>query len=243
MTHALVTAIVPKPKDGETFSIEEKLFEMMAPYDESKSVEPYQEECWCVDTAKRIKARELTKEHFGYGQEHIRDVLLPAELEKRDVKRLELTNDEPPSQEEVSAYYDARGAAWRELSTDYFRYQDEVFASLSLEPDADCGSCSGTGMRTSTYNPQSKWDYYVPLVAAGLMVAGADRWPEAAERIPGEYVTYSLLTPGEGWLSQGDLGWFGVSANEQEDWGEKFLAAVKKYDPEDFAIVICDYHI
>ena len=48
MSHALVTVIIPK----NTKDIEAKVTELLAPYDESTSVEEYKVDCWCIDKGK-----------------------------------------------------------------------------------------------------------------------------------------------------------------------------------------------
>jgi hypothetical protein len=73
-------------------------------------------------------------------------------------------------------------------------------------------------------------------------VAGADRWTEAAQKPPGSYVTYSILTPDEGWFSRATYDReLGVTI-KNEDWDEWFMRTLARYPREDFDYVVLDYH-
>lgn len=52
---------------------------------------------------------------------------------------------------------------------------------------------------------------------------------------------YAMLDE-DGWHQKGDMGWFGVSLNEDDDWHEKGLARLRAYD-DDTVLVIVDCHI
>ena len=60
-----------------------------------------------------------------------------------------------------------------------------------------------------------------------------------------ENVVYSIVTPDGNWHSRGDLGWFGLSFNEDSDWNTHFKEilnkAIKEYP--DLPIFAIDYHI
>jgi hypothetical protein len=146
MTHAIATVFVP---EGKTLN------EVMAPFDEEMSVEPYERPCWCTEERASIKT-------------------------------------------------------------------------------PDCDECDHTGIETTTYNPHSKWDWFV---------RADDDDSRYKDFNPGE-PTYALVLPDEGWQARGDLGWFGSSANEIDGWDDVFRMAFERYsqDPT-LTVVLVDYHI
>ncbi|MQA01142.1 MAG: hypothetical protein GEU80_17805 [Dehalococcoidia bacterium] len=119
----------------------------------------------------------------------------------------------------------------------------EAEAAVPLTPVADCEACRGAGVYYSHYNPHAQWDYYRPLeVVADEW--DASRWATALLKEPGTFVTYSLLLPAKGWQASGDLGWFGMSANENKGWDALFTATVERYlETGDYDVVVCDYRI
>lgn len=54
--------------------------------------------------------------------------------------------------------------------------------------------------------------------------------------------TYAFIDIHGNWYEKGEMGWFGMSSNENPDWGTKWKEI---YDsvPEDYTIVIVDCHI
>jgi hypothetical protein len=57
------------------------------------------------------------------------------------------------------------------------------------------------------------------------------------------FTTYSVLTKDGEWVSKGDMGWFGMSANESEDWTEAYHENfINQLNGEDY-VVIVDCHI
>lgn len=98
---------------------------------------------------------------------------------------------------------------------------------------AECEDCHGSGTHETTYNPQSKWDYYLPY---------DDPRGGWKDHVVGEK-TYAVLTPEGGWQAQGHLGWFGSRLNERDDWDEKFqeiLALNTRVGAKPF---VYEYHI
>lgn len=61
-----------------------------------------------------------------------------------------------------------------------------------------------------------------------------------------KFTTYAVITPDGNWHSKGEMGWFGMSSESDEeanDWNEKFYDTfIKNTDPE-LEIVIVDCHI
>jgi hypothetical protein len=125
----------------------------------------------------------------------------------------------------------------------------------------DGSGCEGTGKIKTTYNPDSKWDWYVVGGRWDGALAGLDeiddgqggfnfgdefhtlernmvKMSEASDGPP-----YAYITPDGEWHGQGEMGWFGVSRDALpfEDW-----INIWKQTREDYAdhwAVAIDCHI
>ena len=100
----------------------------------------------------------------------------------------------------------------------------------------------------STYNPNSKWDWYT--------VGG--RWNKCINTLDGRHVNeafvhevnwkdstpFAFITPIGEWCEKGEMGWWAVVFNEKEksDWETEFKKFVDGLD-EDTMVTIVDCHI
>ena len=105
------------------------------------------------------------------------------------------------------------------------------------------GMVAEDGSILSTYNPKSKWDWY--------MIGG--RWSNSIpgnevkmSDIPSEKIEtpYAFVTPDGEWVERGEMGWFGISSNEMDDdeWDAKFKEYLKTLD-KDIILTQVDCHI
>lgn len=60
------------------------------------------------------------------------------------------------------------------------------------------------------------------------------------DRVFGSIGTYAVLD--DSWYEKGEMGWFGMSHNEDEKWNELFIEKVKSFDDNDLLILV-DCHI
>ena len=147
MSHFLAVVLVKPNGKG----IDEQLADLLAPYDENLAVPEHDEKCYCVGRVARIEARKAADAAHGTIAE-LRDTFHARE----DVKALQ-------SQEDSR---DALNDLWREALSPWNATETEVLAGHPLRDtaDPDCGTdedcCNGTGTYRSTYNPQSKWDWW-----------------------------------------------------------------------------------
>ena len=112
----------------------------------------------------------------------------------------------------------------------------ERFGEAWAESNGGCNGCSGEGTRL-------KWsDHFVPEdgnikpVAALLPLLGD---VEQADKI----VPFAIVTPSEGWVERGSMGWFGMASDEKDsdDWANQVKTLLETY-PEHVAVVV-DCHI
>ena len=104
------------------------------------------------------------------------------------------------------------------------------------------------GNELSTYNPNSKWDWY--------QIGG--RWDGALKTKDGKTVnettvgeidisdfngTFAVLKDGQ-WYEKGSMGWFGMSDNKMEDeeWNLEFRRLIAELPPET-PLTLVDAHI
>lgn len=101
-------------------------------------------------------------------------------------------------------------------------------------------------VKWSTYNPDSQWDWYVVGGRwhgefAPHDVLGCDE--AVLESTQWDGWPYSIVNLAGEWLTQGDVGWWGVTEDKMtsEQWAERFIAALQE-DPEAH-VVFVDFHI
>jgi len=108
--------------------------EQLSFFNENLDVEPYDKECWCKKSNLIKEVDKKLKEHFDYEFDHLRKT------------------------------YDKDGdIGWEEHTSSWFKKEEELNKELSDEfekPSPDCKECGGSGMYETTYNPESKWDWY-----------------------------------------------------------------------------------
>jgi len=258
MSHFVTLVILPnKEKDN----IDTKLTELFAPYDENMEVEEYLEECWCVGAKASNEVREAIEDQLGDLQIH-RDWF--ARIRKTAYEKAHAGVPEDKRTwfiEEIEQPIDAQ---WKK---EVWQPRDELKNKLMAEhpegksPDAGCEECNGTGQRPTTYNPKSKWDWWV--------VGG--RWDGSIQKnqrssdngfnfgpqhrelgnniAPTEFlldnlfVPFAILTPDGEWHERGEMCWFAVVANEKDGvcWEDTVFQIYGAY-PNHFAVA-CDLHI
>ena len=147
-----------------------ELDRLLAPYDENIQVDPYQADCWCVGRTAQNDAREAAdKAHGDLNSLRNKFAEIPGMEEQRAKTRVlygrnaEGERIEPTEQqiEEARAVEEKMDLLWREFVRPWQETQKAAFAASPLKdkPDADCGTCNGTGKHESTY-PNDIWRYF-----------------------------------------------------------------------------------
>lgn len=170
MSHFMLLAIVPGSKSDSRQAIEQKLGTMLAPYCEELEVPEYEERCYCVGHQASEMADHQVMQQYG-GIEARRDkfwarpdVMALKELQK---PYNDSRNDEAETSAEVlKAYKDADAkidALWKDWIRPLEILRKSVIEDHHMKDVAKhgCDECKGGGKSKSTYNPKSKWDWYV----------------------------------------------------------------------------------
>ena len=106
----------------------------------------------------------------------------------------------------------------------------------------------------STYNPDSKWDWYCEGGRfCGLPLIGDENEDEESctevtvKMVDWDAVSipFCVVTPDGEWHEEGKIGWFALVSNENENWDEdclKILKDMQKNYPDETVYAI-DFHI
>lgn len=114
----------------------ETIEDVLAPYSENIKVAPYKTDCWCIGSEARAHGHGVASQTVGL----LDDI--------REAYWLIPEDQRPKWEQHIKAYSDAEKAA-------------EESHPMFGKPDPKCEDCKGTGKRTTTYNPNSKWDWWV----------------------------------------------------------------------------------
>lgn len=196
--------------------------ELLAPYDENIEYEPY------IKYTKEEAIQSVRKDIEEYKNTRYAKYLAdPEEYEK-------------------------------DSNPDHVRYLREVFPKKLNWSDEECYEYLAQyynddmkdkeGNLYSTYNPDSKWDWYTvggrwngELTNKDGMQTNEDYVSELV--FPEDFSTFAVVLPDGSWHEAGEMGWWCMVANEKDDWydtyKEKFLDAA---DP-DWILTMVDCHI
>ena len=204
----------------------EDLEELLIPYDENMECEPY------VKYTREEAIAEVRSEIEEYKNTTYAEYVADPEAYKkkydyRDPRHFEYLANEFPKRLEWTD---------EECFEDMKKWYDEE------DIDED-------GNIYSTYNPKSKWDWYV--------VGG--RWSNGLKTRNGQSVDtayvkeidweesgapFAFITPDGKWYERGEMGWWAVVTNEKssDDWNTEFYKMVEKLD-DDVVVTLVDCHI
>ncbi|MBX6315530.1 MAG: hypothetical protein IRY99_21850 [Isosphaeraceae bacterium] len=110
-------------------------------------------------------------------------------------------------------------------------------------------SFNARGEPLSTYNPKSKWDWYVIGGRWDGWIHGREASGEAAEdnmatteqaRERG-IIPHAIVTPEGDWHERGQLGWWAILVTENEDWDAQAREILAAYTGH--FLLILDAHI
>lgn len=138
MSHFVVLALLTADQALNREMTEKSLSTLLEPFSEHLEVEPYEQPCGCIGWNAKIKGIELAKAE-GHSVDELRKVFHQRPEEERTQENW---------LEAIKPLEDAQEAHTK-AQPDY------------KKPDPECDECKGTGTHESTYNPKSKWDWWV----------------------------------------------------------------------------------
>lgn len=241
MSHFYTIAVLP---EGTSLDhIQETVEHLLEPYNERIEVPPYKERCYCVGRKAEDAAANKADAVVGtidqirnkFWEEHPR--LNPLDDE-------ELSEEQERQQDE-----DWKKALepWRKAKQAFLVGHPEFD-----KPNPECEECGGTGDRETTYNPKSKWDWWV----IGGRWDGAirnERNPETNANVPAlgdteesnnlttvaallaqpddKWIPFALVTPDGQFHDRGHMGYWAMVSEEKpkEAWHEQVRELLKPH--------------
>ena len=105
------------------------------------------------------------------------------------------------------------------------------------------------GEPISTYNPESKWDWWViggrwDGWITNAKTAGerlADNTATTEQAIERNVIPHAIVTPDGEWHEHGKMGWWGILLTEKENWDSEAREILTRYPGHN--VVILDAHI
>lgn len=235
MSHFFTIVIV----NPEVEDIESEVARLLAPYDENIKVEPYETDCWCVGRKAYLESCKIADKKYQslneiqkkFWNEFWTDERKKEALENPDI--LEVADRKWEN-------FPAR-CEWERV-----REHAEKEHPLYQKPDPECRDCGGTGKRTTTYNPQAKWDWWVIGGRYNGLVGNGSANPNTAPvsvLLEKGVIPFAIITPDGKWHERGEMGWFGIVSNEKEEdvWTKEVRSIFEKH--QDCLAVGCDLHI
>ena len=222
MSHFCVLVLSPNKVDlrlAETF-----IKTQLAPYDENIKVPEYDRKCSCSEYRVR-------KEATDYANSKIDINTLRVEFEQK-VKQLGVGE-----------------LLWSEFTSEWFNIRENFEKQHPLygKSNPECVECKGTGIYKSTYNPNSKWDWYqiggryTGLISNRKAVNSDIVSLSSIKKFGDDKIPYALVTPDKAWHQKGTMGWWGISTNEDKNWKEVARTLLEKY--KDCYAIVVDCHI
>jgi len=210
-------------------------------------VPEYDATCHCAQWRTEGKARELADQKLG-----TIEAIRKAFHERQGIKSLNtqlenaLRSDEPEETkvERTESLQRTIQSLWEAEIAPRAKFLKEAEAADPdrTKPDPTCHQCHGTGTYKSTYNPNSKWDWYSE---------DGGRWAESYDQSGGNIRSlkehekagdlYRVLTPDGIWHEYAKAGWWGITYDENADWEAEKAKILEQYG--DHMAVAVDCHI
>lgn len=230
MSHFTTLVLITKEEYEQ--GCEAAVSRLLDPFCEHTQVLAYQRKCSCTDFGLYLRATDHAVGMTGHTIKDLREQF-------RTMPDSRYTHDFS-NEKEVQA-------AWQALIkpyTDALDAYQELHRSTA-HPDPDCDTCAGTGFYESTYNPLSKWDWWV---IGGRWDSDLKNWAycgnsnaASAGDLAGKYTPHAILTPNGKWNEHGEMGWFAVVTNENDNWSAIAEELLRHFGQH--IAVLCDLHI
>ncbi|MGO9567954.1 MAG: hypothetical protein ACLP5H_10470 [Desulfomonilaceae bacterium] len=225
------TTYVLVPRNTDAKCIESEVLSLMHPYCEENEGKKTRICCWCVKNQFSRKLLELIERDFGE----------PGDLWKRRM-------DEKGGNGNGEA-------VWRDVVREYNNFVDAQSAKFleNSPPDPDCDVCGGTGWGTTTFDFDTRWDFWGWEVSDEIL-KGEELDPEKQDETqPRVYdlrdidvsrivLPYAILSP-EGWDQCKE--WTRSVRDfylPDELWRKMVHRIVDKYK-EDYLLIPVDCHV
>ena len=259
MSHFYTLVLVPE----NTSDINNKIEELLAPYSENMNVEEYDRECYCINTEAKDAGWKAAESKFGPFdnlRKSFRDEVksrMPSDLDTSDPNYLNIMFE---IENKVN---------WKEHTREFNKYAEQIEQNHPKynEPKSGCSECNGTGYYKSTYNPNSKWDWWVIGGRWNGAIqnnrkddnSGGFNFGDEFHQLENNSISckdllevvkndsdcypFAIVTPDGEWCENAKMGWWGLTKDDKDtdSWHETVNEILEKYS--DCIAVGCDLHI
>jgi len=153
MSHFVILALIEQPQDFinenngiSRSTIELHLEEVLDRYDENREVEEHEVDCWCINGIALKAASAAAHDNFSINED---EKGLDRFRREYNEQYGDLPEDEQPD--------------WKEYIKPFLDFEQSILDAHPMKdkPNPECEDCNGSGTRMTTYNPDSKWDWWV----------------------------------------------------------------------------------
>lgn len=216
MSHFVTTVLIPQSTPPD--AVESAVAALLEPFDENTEVDTYPTGCYCLGNLAHRAGIAVAEREIGA-------------FDRLRGQYWALPETERP---EWSAYVAPYKAVVDRIEQAHPLYQ---------KPDLDCEDCHGTGIRLTTYNPDSQWDWWEIGGRWEGWLGETNSMPVTDLLQDEEKIPFAMVTPDGQWHQRGEMGWFGTAYDEKADavWKEEVRELLQPYP--DALAVACDLHI
>lgn len=246
MSHSTVLVALTDV-DVATLGLDGALTAALEPFDENRETPRYIK-LTKAQAVEKKRAELIRYRDEGYYADYLKDPAAYAESHANHPGHIEYVSKEFPEK-------------LTHLDDDDWLYQQAVeWEDENLDED---------GNITSTYNPQSKWDWWTvggrwtdAVLNAETVIHHPEKVMNEKWTVPAfdqhtggvDYLqkkdltsaqpTFAFLDTDGEWHEQGRMGWFGMASNEKDPdaWDVEFMELLAKVADDDWLVVV-DVHI
>lgn len=264
MSHFAVVVLLPRLKSDTMNTEIERLLE---PFNENREVDEYERPCYCVNHLAEKRGRMMADKLVGRWMDR-REAFKQSADGAAFYTRLATAHD-AENWDLYESINDEGGVLYRAFNAEFDQNWESTkrdYTETSPDygkADADCEDCNGSGIDMSTYNPQSKWDWYRVGGRFDGRITGNEQQSEngfnfdakhetlANNSVPVSellqsvepFIPYALVTPDGEWIERGQMGWWGMSSGDKDRavWNAQVIGIYEKFS--EFDAVLLDCHI
>ncbi len=216
MSHFVTFVLIPATTPSDAYQA--TVAKLLAPFDESIEVNAYPTDCYCVGSLAQHAGFLAAEKEIGIFQELREQYWALPETERP----------------EWSAYTAPFEAVANRVEQAHPLYQ---------KPNSACEECKGTGIRQTTYNPNSQWDWWSIGGRWNEWMSPTNSVPATALLQDDNKIPFAMVTPDGQWHQRGHMGWWCMVSDKKADdmWAQEVRQLLQTY-PDTIAVA-CDLHI
>ena len=244
MSHFTVLVLLPDNFTkqfvmGVLDGVREEVDKVMGPFSENLEMDRYETPCWCIGRVSESVAMGTVEAIYPVDELRRRFHSSPLGIQASEI---EYGKSTLPVEEHSRILREAK-AMWREMAAPRDGMYDVVLKAHPMKdlPSPTCETCTGTGVRTTTSNPNGKWDWFRiggrwDGILTGRDVVSSDNGFNFHKRHDGvdgnaclvrdiaknkdgsRMIPFAIIDLNGQWHQKGDMGFFAIVHNENDCW-------------------------